>query len=557
MILEIAMDLMQPRMLQHIVDHGIPSKDLTYVVHSGLLMLLFAVLGLFGGAGCTAFAVLAGQGLGFDLRRDLFNKVQSLSYGNLDRLQTGSLVTRLTNDVAQVQEVAMIMMRMMVRAPLLMVGSAIMATLTSPRLALIFLAIMPVMVIFLSWIVKATYPVFGAAQAKLDRLNTILQENISGVRVVKAFSRAEFEKERFGVTNRELADHNLVAARLGSLTMPVVMLSMNLGVVAAVWWGGYQVSVAGLTIGQLIAFVNYLTQALMSLMMVSMMVVRLSRAEASSVRIEEVLNETPLVKDAPIPDHEWSATGRVQFDHVDFSYPSSQEDPVLCDVSFTVDPGQMIAILGATGSGKTSLINLIPRFYDVTNGAVRVDDVDVRNLPQETLRRWVTIAPQDSSLFSGTLRDNIRFGDPSADDGRVSAAAKAAQAAEFIERMEEGFESGVGQHGAGFSGGQKQRTSIARALLPNPAVLLLDDSVSAVDVRTEARIEEAIRKLPCTKMIVTQRISFALRADRILVLDNGRLVGNGTHDELLEACSVYREIYESQAGAGVVTADGL
>lgn len=551
MILEISMDLMQPRMVQAIVDQGVAHHDMRLVFLLGARMVLFAFIGLVGGMGCTYYAVLAAQGGGADLRRALFAKVQALSFANLDQWETGTLVTRLTNDVTQFQEVIMILLRMTVRAPILLVGSLIMATLTSPRLSIVFVILMPVLLGFLVWIVNKLYPVFSQVQARLDRVNTVMQENLSGVRVVKAFSRSPYEIERFGTANDALTDKNILAARLGSLTMPSVFLCMNIGVVVVLWYGGNLVVKGDLSVGKIIAFVNYLTQALMSLMMTSMLAIRLSRSEASSERIEELLNVEPSVEDAPDANKDRSIVGRVAFEDVSFGYGES-DAPVLSGVSFVAEPGQTIAILGATGSGKTSLVNLIPRFYDVTSGRVTLDGEDVRMIPQEVLRRDVGIALQESFLFSGTIRDNIAYGRPEMTDEEVREAARAAQADEFVRTLPEHYESPVEQRGANFSGGQRQRLAIARALAPEPKVLILDDSTSAVDLRTEALIVDALKERGPTKFVVTTRISGVQGADRILVLDDGRLVAQGTHAELMDGSPVYREIFESQQGAATV-----
>jgi len=553
MALEVAMDLMQPRLIQQTVDVGIAQLDLSVIVNTGLLMVGLALAGAFGGAGCTVFAVMAAQGFGADLRSGLFRKVQSLSFGNLDKLGTGQLVTRLTNDVTQVQEVVMIMLRIMVRAPLLLVGSMIMAVITSPRLALLLLVLSPMLLVVVLWVIKRAHPMFSQVQRQLDNLNTVMQENLAGVRVVKAFVRADYEKQRFGTTNDALVDQAIRAARLLAVTMPFMMLALNLGVVGVVWFGGVQVTYGGITVGQIIAFVNYLLRSLHSLMMVSMLLMRVSRAEASAERILEVLNSQPEVQNRPDAAGTFTPQGRVAFENVTFNYNSNTLDPVLEDVSFVAEPGQTVAILGATGSGKSSLIHLIPRFYDVTAGRVTIEGVDVRDVDKEALRRNVGVALQESILFSGTIRDNIRYGRPDATDEEVIAAARAAQAHEFISGFPGGYDTVLGQRGVNLSGGQKQRIAIARALITNPAVLILDDSTSSVDVETEARIQDALAGLMKgrTSFVIAQRISTVLNADKILVLDGGRVAAEGTHSELMASSPIYREIYESQLGNGV------
>ena len=448
MVLEVAMDLMQPRMIQRIVDEGINQYNLDVIVQTGLLMVGLAFMGAIGGVGCGIFATLASQGFGTDLRSDLFRKVQSLSFGNLDELETGGIVTRLTNDIIQVQEMVAMLLRVMVRAPLMMVGSLVMAILTSPRLAILFFILMPFVIILLAWVVRRAYPLFGEVQARLDKLNTVIQENLAGARVVKAFVRADREIERFDGANERLMNQTIDAARAVAVTWPGVGLIVNLGIAGAIWFGGVQITVGGLQTGELIAFVNYMTRALMSLMFVSMLMMRLARAQASAVRIEEVMESVPTVCNQPQVDGDFAIQGRVAFENVTFSY--NQEEgcaPVLKGISFSAEPGQTVAILGATGSGKSSLIHLIPRFYDVTEGRVTLDGTDVRDLDEALLRQRISVALQEAVLFSGTIRENIRFGRPEASDREVIAAAKAAQAHDFIVGFPDGYDTVLGQRG--------------------------------------------------------------------------------------------------------------
>jgi ATP-binding cassette subfamily B protein len=560
--------------------------DMALVLNTGLWMVGVALIGLVGGVGCGVFAVLAGQNFGADLRGAAFRKVQALSFGNLDKLETGGLITRLTNDITQLQEVVMMMLRIMVRVPLLLVGSLIMAVLTSPRLGLIFVVVIPVVLVLLVWVINKTYPLFGEVQRRLDALNTVMQENLAGVRVVKAFARALHEIGRFGRTNDALMDKNIAAVRASAITMPLMMLVLNGGVVAALWFGGLQVNAGGLEVGQLIAFINYLSQTLMSLMMISMLVVRFARAEASAQRVDEVLANEPLIRPSPSPRQQPATEGRVTFERVSFHYDEEpqtadgepqfneqqrevvfrggqrsavggQTAAVLKDISFVAEPGQTVALLGATGAGKSSLVNLVPRFYDVSGGRVTIDGVDVRDYAEPALRRSVSAALQESVLFSGTIRDNIRYGRSEASDDEVVEAAKMAQAHEFISGFPHGYDSIVGQRGVNLSGGQKQRIAIARALLTRPKVLILDDSTSAVDVATESKIQAALAALPerPTRLVVAQRISTVLSADKILVLDDGYIVAEGSHAELLETSPIYREIYESQIEHGAVAHD--
>jgi ATP-binding cassette subfamily B multidrug efflux pump len=561
MILEVAMDLMQPRLIQRIIDEGIAQLDMSTVINTGLLMLGLALVGAVGGLGCAVFATLAAQGFGADVRHTLFRKVQSFSFGNLDDLETGQLITRLTNDVTQVQQVVAMMLRIMVRSPMMLLGSLVMAILTSPRLALLFLVLGPLVLGMVIWVISKAHPIFGRVQRKLDDLNTVMQENLAGVRVVKAFVRAQHEIERFRTTNDGLMAEIILAARTVVVAMPFMMMAVNLGIVGALWFGGVQVNNGTMQIGQIIAFVNYLTATLMSLMMVSMLVMMTARAQASADRIQEVLDGVPEIESKPDPVTTFAPLGRVAFEDVTFSYDGDGHYPVLKNINFVAEPGQMVAILGATGSGKSSLIHLIPRFYDVTAGRATIDGVDVRDVDKEALRNNIGVALQESVLFSGTIRDNIRYGRPEATDEEVIAAAKAAQAHAFITQFPDGYDTMIGQRGVNLSGGQKQRIAIARALLIQPAVLILDDSTSSVDVETEIKIQDALEDVmksrasqeagsTATVFVIAQRISTVLNADKILVLDDGQIVAEGTHGELLASSPIYREIYESQLGNG-------
>lgn len=560
MLLEVMMDLLQPWFIERIIDEGIARQNSALIAQTGAWMIAAALLGLVGGMACTIFAVLAAQGFGADLRHTLFAKVQALSFGNLDRLETGKLITRLTNDVTQVQDLVMMSLRIMVRAPLLMVGSLLMAVITSPRLALLFIVLLPTVLAVLVWVIRKSFPLFGGVQQRLDAVNIVLQENLAGVRVVKAFVRGDHERQRFGIANDDLMTQNIRAVRVMAVTMPLVMLTLNVGVVAALWFGGVQVQQGDLQVGQVIAFINYLTQTLMGLTMVSMLVMRVSRAEASALRIEEVLLDTPLVQDrenaVQLSTAEPSTVrGRIAFEQVRFAYNGNHADPVLKAIDFVAEPGETVAILGATGAGKSSLVNLIPRFYEVGGGRITLDGVDVRDIDQRSLRSQIAVALQEPILFSGTIRDNIRYGKPDASDDAVEAAARLAQAHDFILALPGGYDAPVGQRGVNLSGGQKQRLAIARALLTAPAILVLDDSTSAVDVATEASIQEALRTVRSgrTNFIVAQRISTVLTADKILVLDDGAIAAAGDHRTLLASSPIYREIYASQLEPALLT----
>ena len=573
MTVEVAMDLLQPMLLERIVDVGIANLDLGLVMRTGLLMIGLALIGAVGGITNGVFAAKASQGFGADLREALFRKVQTLSFANLDGLETGQLVTNLTNDVTQVQTALHQLLRILIRAPLLLVGSLVMVIVTTPQLVYLPLVLVVVVLIGVLLIINRAYPLFGVVQAKLDALNTVMQENLAGVRVVKAFVRGRHETERFGAANEGLMDKTIRVARLVAVAMPFVMLAMNLGLVGVIWFGGIQVTAGGMQTGEIISFTNYLMRTLISLMMVSMIVLQISRAEASVRRIAEVLDTEPTVQNKPDALRDFAAQGRVAFEHVTFSYDGDASDPVLKDIDFVAEPGQTVALLGTTGAGKSSLVHLIPRFYDVTSGRVTLDGVDVRDMDKDTLRRNIGIALQETVLFSGTVRDNIRYGRPEASDEEVTAAAMAAQAHDFIMSFPEGYDTMLGQRGVNLSGGQKQRIAIARALLLKPAVLILDDSTSSVDVETETKIQVALenpmsdRTTPSaplragpstplrTTFVIAQRISTVLTADKILVLDDSQIAAEGTHAELLASSPIYREIYESQLGNGA-TAHG-
>jgi ATP-binding cassette, subfamily B, multidrug efflux pump len=557
MTIEVAMDLMQPRMVERVVDEGIAQLNLPLVIQTGGLMIGLAVIGAFGGMSNGVFAVRAVQAFGADLRAALFRKVQTFSFANLDDLDTGQLITRLTNDVTQVQEAILIMLRILVRAPLLMIGSLVMAIITSPQLAFLPLVLMPVLLVAVVWMVNLATPMYTHVQDRLDVLNHVMQENLAGVRVVKAFVRQAREQTRFGNANTRLMEQTIRVARAVTVILPLMMMAMNLGIVGAIWFGGVQVTQGNMHVGQIIAFINYLMTTLFSLMMVSQLVIQVARAMASAKRIDEVLVSEPQLQNQPNARHDFAPRGRVAFQNVTFSYAEDGGDPVLKDVSFVAEAGQTVALLGTTGVGKSSLVQLIPRFYDVTAGRVTIDECDVREVDQDALRRRIGIALQDTVLFSGTIRDNIRYGRPTASEQEVQAAAQAAQAHDFILSLPAGYATVLGQRGVNLSGGQKQRIAIARALLINPAILILDDSTSAVDVETETKIQTALDHMnsPCTKFIIAQRISTVLNADKILVLDNGRIAAQGTHTELLAASPIYREIYDSQLGNGVSPSD--
>jgi len=552
----VASDLLIPRLTQRIIDEGIASGDLRIILMTSLMMLGAALLAALFALGNNYFSVRVAQHVAHDVRSALVRKVQSFSFGNLDELRTGNLITRSTSDVHMVQMIVMMSLRILTRAPVWIIGASAMLVVTSPQLALMMAAFVPAIVLFVLWFARKARPMFSWVQERLDRLNTVLQENLAGVRVVKAFVRERHEIERFGDANVELMDKNIRIMRLVAILLPTMTLILNLGVAGAVWFGGTSTLSGGMTVGQVVASINYLMFALFPLMMLAGMLAPIAAADASAARILEVLDSAAKVAERPDARTLSDPRGRIAFESVSFGYGGNGAEPVLSDVSFVADPGETVAILGATGSGKSSLIHLIPRFYDATDGRVTFDGVDVRDLELSFLRSSIGIALQEAVLFGGTVRENVTYGRPEATEEEVRAACAAAQALDFVESLPDGFETNIGQRGVTLSGGQRQRLAIARALLVRPKVLILDDSTSAVDIETEVRLQDALDRLiadsenATTRFIVAQRISTVLLADKILVLDQGRIESCGPHAELLERSPIYREIYESQLGGG-------
>lgn len=550
MLIEVYMDLLQPKLMASIVDHGVMKGDLAHVQQTGVWMLIVALVGLAGGVGCTIFSTIAAQNFGADIRESLFQKVQTFSFRDLDRFKAGTLVTRLTGDIVQLQTLVQMMLRIMIRAPFLALGSIIMALAISPRLALILAVVVPLLFFILYFLIRMSFPLFSKVQAKLDGINTVLQENLSSIRVVKAFVRSNFERKRFDRANRDYMTIALKASRLVALNMPIMTLLLNASIVVALWFGGIQIRSGNLQVGDLIAFLNYMTQVLFSLLMISRVMVSVSSAKASADRVNEVLAIQPDIIDHAKAKKHVIHSGRVMFENVAFAYDTAQNEWVLQDINFVAEPGQTIAILGATGAGKSSLVQLVPRLYDTTYGRVLIDGVDVRDIELHHLRSHIGMVLQQSILFSGTIRDTIRFGKPDASQEEVEAAARAAEAHDFIMSFPDGYDTKLGQRGINLSGGQKQRLSIARTLLIRPTILLLDDSTSAIDVRTESRIQASLKEVMAhsTCFIIAQRISSVFEADKIIVLEEGRIAAQGTHAELLRKSSVYQDIYQSQLG---------
>jgi ATP-binding cassette subfamily B protein len=545
-------DLLIPRLTQQLIDDGIAQQNMRVIGVTALLMLGAAVLSALLSVGNTILAVRVGQSMGADLRSAIVRQVQRFSFGNLDEIQTGQLLVRATSDVNQVQMIFQMGMRILSRAPLWVIGSMVMLVLTSTELALFLLALLPLIGVMIWVLMFKARPMFERVQVKLDALNQVLQENLSGVRVVKAFVRATHEAGRFGEANDDLTQENVKVTQLVAMLLPSMRFIVSLGIVGVVWIGGSLVLQREFAVGKMVASISYMTRSLFPLLMLGGMIGPLSAADASAARVLEVLDSEPEVQDGEQPLRLPAVEGRVSFENVSFRYNGDEQEAVLQNVSLVAEPGETVAILGATGSGKSTLVNLIPRFYDVNEGRVLLDGVDVREMPLEQLRAQTGVALQEAVLFTGTVRDNIRYGRPEATDEQVIAAAQAAQAHDFVTSFPLGYDTMVGQRGVNLSGGQKQRLSIARALLVQPKVLILDDSTSAVDVETEAKIQAELDVLmkDRTSFVIAQRISTVLNADKIVVLDEGRVADVGTHEELMARSPIYREIYESQLGSG-------
>lgn len=553
MVVEVACDLMQPTLMSNIIDVGVASGDISEVWRMGGIMIAVAFLGVLGGGGCTAFASIASMRYGASIREALFNTIQTFSFKEIDQFKTSSLITRLTNDVTQVQMLLRMLLCIMVRAPLTCIGGVVMALVISPELSVIFIIAIPLLLLGVGLVIPRAFPMFSKMQTKIDRVNTVMRESLLGVRVVKAFVGQEREKKRFTVANDDLMNWTMKAMKIIMYAMPIVTLIMNLSVLGLLVYGGYLVSVDALQVGKIMAFMTYLMQVLGSLMMVVMLLMNVSRAKVSSDRIKEVLN-TKTTIESPSAPKKMQGTD-VVFDHVSFRYNSDEtEEYVLKDINFTAREGQTIGIIGSTGSGKSTFTSLIPRLYDVSEGAVRIGGVDVRELSIDDLREHIGVVLQDSVLFSGTVGENLRWGNENADAQALDAAASDAQALEFIDKLPTKYEAYVEQRGKNFSGGQKQRLSIARTFVKQPPILILDDSTSAVDMATEAKIQEALhhRAKQGIVFIIAQRISAISQADQILVLEGGELSGVGTHEELLRSNEIYRSIAVSQLGEEVL-----
>ena len=539
-------ELFLPTLMADIIDNGVVQGNIPYIWRIGGWMLLVSALGAVAAVFASYYSAKAAMGLGRDLRQKVFKHVGQFSLQEFDEVGTASLITRTTNDITQVQQVVIMMLRMVISAPVMLVGGLILAVSKDAQLSLVIIGAMPVLAVSILLILKYGIPLFQQVQKQLDGLNLVVRENLTGIRVIRAFNRETEEKARLQKANRELADVSIKVNKVMAFLMPVMMLVMNMTVVAVIWFGGIRISNGAMQIGDLMAFIQYVMMIMFALVMASFMFVMIPRAAVSAKRINEVLEMQPAFQDGGTKKAD-RERGTLEFEDVTFYYPGSSE-PALSNVSFTAKAGEMTALIGGTGSGKSTLVNLVPRFYEATSGTIRVNGVDVREAPQQEIRSKIGFVPQKSILFTGTIADNIRFGKQDASQAELDQAASIAQAQEFINRMEGGYAAEIEQGGSNLSGGQKQRLSIARALIRKPDLYIFDDSFSALDFKTDAKLRKALKNETknATVLLVAQRVSTVVDADRILVLEKGRVVGTGTHEELLESNEVYREIALSQ-----------
>lgn len=549
---EAVFELIVPLVMAQIIDAGIANGDRGYVLRMGGVMVLLGLVGLGCALICQYCAARASQGFGTVLRSEMFRHINTLSHGEIDQIGTPSLITRITNDVNQLQLAVAMLIRLVVRAPFLVIGATVMALLLDWKLACIFFVAAPLMALVLYLVMSRSIPFYRIIQKKLDRISLITRENLSGVRVIRAFSRQEKEKERFAQASEDQMSTSIAVGRISALLNPLTSAIINLAIAAVIWFGGFRVDAGGMTQGEVIAFVNYLNQILLAMIVVANLVVIFTKAAASATRVDEVLQLHPsIVNRVSRPAQEVEGSPEIAFDAVSFAYPDAGAYS-LSDISFTVARGQTLGIIGGTGCGKSTLVNLIPRFYEVSQGSLKVDGVDVRDYPMEQLRGKVGIVPQRAVLFSGTLRQNMQWRKQDATDEEIWQALETAQAASFVRKMPDGLDSVILQGGKNLSGGQKQRLTIARALVGEPEILILDDSASALDFATDAALRQAIAKFSAergnrmTTIIVSQRANTVRYADQIVVLDDGKAAGIGTHEQLLESCQIYREIYWSQ-----------
>lgn len=539
-------DLQLPTYMSDIINNGVMNLDFSYIWRIGGLMLVISAAGAICAVLASLCASKTAMGLGTILRSKVFRRAESFSLSEFDKIGTATMITRSTNDIVQIQNVTVMILRMMIYAPMMCIGGIIMAVRQDAKLTLVLAVALPIIAVLIVIVAQVVIPIFRGIQTKIDRINLVLRESLTGIRVIRAFNRVEDSNKRFDGANEDLTVSYIKVNRIIAFMMPLMMIIMNLTSISIIWFGGLRVA-DGMEIGKLVAFIQYAMQIMFSFVMVAMIFIMVPRAQAAADRVNEVLETKPLIKDPEKPAHSGGEQGVVEFRDVSFRYQGS-ELPALKNVSFTAKPGEVTAIIGSTGSGKSSLVNLIPRFYDAESGAVLVDGVDVRDYAQQELRAKIGFVPQKSVLFTGTITENIRFGKPDATDDEVREAARIAQATEFIETTEDGYEHVIAESGGNVSGGQKQRLSIARALVRRPEIYVFDDSFSALDFKTDAALRAALRKVIAhsTVFIISQRVSTVMDADRILVLDEGNVVGIGKHRELLKTCEIYHEIASSQ-----------
>lgn len=554
MLLEVAAELSMPKIMTFLINQGVGEGNTQLIVKTGTGMLVIALIGIIGGVGCLICSSVVSQRTGTDLRKAAFEKIQEFSFHNIDTFSTPSLITRLTNDITQIQLVIMMCLRMMVRSPLLCIGSIIMAFSINAKIALIFIAVVLLLTMAVVVILRMALPKFKLVQEKLDKVNTVMRECLAGIRVVKAFVRNEYEMEKFSEVNENYKQTTISAFKIMMLMMPVMMILVNGTIMVILWFGGLQAYAGVMDVEEIMACITYLMQMMMATMMLAMNFMFISRAKISADRISEILETDVDIVDPAEPKLPAEVKGKVEYKNVAFRYKMGSGDAVLENISFTAEPGETIGILGETGSGKSTLVNLLPRLYDVTEGQILVDGIDVRDYKISDLRQRVAVVLQETILFSGTIRDNIRWGKKDASEEEIIAAAKAAQAHDFIMELPDQYDTELGQRGVNVSGGQKQRISIARALIQNPAIIIFDDSTSAVDSLTEKNIRQGMKEThnDCTKFIIAQRISSVRHADKILVLSGGKIVAQGDHNYLMKTSKDYQEILASQMKKGVM-----
>lgn len=536
--------VVQPYFLQKIIDIGIANNDQPYIIKTGIIMIGCALVSLVGGFLAMYFSSKAAYGFGSNLRQDMLNKIQEFSFSNINKFSTSSLVTRLTNDVEIIQQLVQMMLRMLIRSPFMLVAGIILTIVISPSIAGIFFAITPLLAIMMVFVIKKAFPLFTKVQTRIDKVNAVIRENLIGARVVKSFVREDFENKRFGEANHDLKETTIKSFNIMILLMPLVMLIMNIAIATVLWIGGN----GNIDVGQISAGITYMSMTLMSLIMLSMVFMNFSRAKASSDRITEIIFEEPDVSQKENAIVKKIEKGLVEYNIESFAFKDSKGEAILNNIRFTINPGQTVAIIGTTGTGKSTLVNLIPRFYDVTKGYVKIDGIDVRNYNLQILRDSIGMVPQENRLFAGTIEENIRWGKDDATQEEIKHACKIAQIDEYIENLPDKYRSKVEERGSNFSGGQKQRLTIARALIKKPKILILDDSVSALDSTTEQNLRNALNEefKNTTIFLITQRINSCKTADKILVMDDGTIVGEGTHEELIKNNKIYQEISESQ-----------